>query len=262
MMIISVRQVLSAVGMALALAAGALAQPAAPSAPLPPSFALLSLVGDQFSVIFRRQESGTRLDPNSRRDYPVPTGIFDEMAVSAAEDVVKRLKPVSPVLRFSIRDARLFALQEQLLVDADDSRGVREALAKLLRENAVTRLLLVTKRRDDAKFDVVSGTIGSGKIAGIGFYVDTFTSLQTTQTGEATVGFLGPYAYLNVALVDVASMKVIRSIPAREADMTLPLHATGAMRAWDALTAEGKADALERVLRRAVQNATTAALAD
>jgi hypothetical protein len=44
--------------------------------------------------------------------------------------------------------------------------------------------------------------------------------------------------------------------------MNLPVHATGAVRAWDALTAAAKVEALERVLRRAVARATTAALAD
>ena len=149
-----VRPLLCGAFAALVLAGGAFAQPAAPSPP--PSFAVLSLVGDQFSVVVRRDESGTRLDPNSRRDYPVPTAMFDEMAVGAVESVLKRVKPVSPVMRFSIRDPRLFALQDKLLVDSDESRGLREALAKLLRDNAATRLVLVTKWRDDAQFPVVS----------------------------------------------------------------------------------------------------------
>jgi hypothetical protein len=184
------------------------------------------------------------------------------MAVGAVETVLKRVKPVSPVLRFSIRDPRLFALQDKLLVDSDESRGPREALAKLLRDNAATRLILVTKWRDDAQFKVVEGKIGSGKISGLGFFVDTFTRLHTTETGEGTRGFLGPFAYLRVTLVDVSTMSPIRSVPARESDMTLPLHATGALRAWDALTPEGKVDALERVLGRGVTSATIAALAD
>jgi len=250
------------ISVTLGACAGAFGQPAAPNPAVPPSYALLSLVGDQFSVVFRREESGTRLDSNSRREYALPTAALDEVAGDAAEDVIKRLKPVSPVLRFSIRDPRLFALQEKLLVDSSDSRGLREALAKLLKDNAATRLVLVTKYRDDAQFKLLQTTTGSGKIAGLGFYVDSYMRLRTSDTGEGTSGFLGPFAYLSVTVVDAASMAVIRSVPARESDMELPLNATGAVRAWDALTPEGKVDALERVLRRAVQNATAAALAD
>ena len=262
MRVVSVRHLVCAVAAALTFVAGASAQPAAPSPALPPTFAVLSLVGDQFSVVFRREESGTRLDPNSRRDYPIPTAMLDDMTVGTVESVLKRLKPVSPVLRFSIRDPRLFALQDKLLVDSDESRSLREALAKLLRDNAATRLVLVTKSRDDAQFKVVEGKIGSGKISGLGFFVDTFTRLHTTGTGEGTTGFLGPFAYVSVTVVDAATMSPIRSVPAREGDMQLPLNATGALRAWDALTPEGKVDALERVLRRGVESATAAALAD
>jgi len=262
MKIVAVRKLFCVGGAVLAFVASAFAQPAGPSPALPPSFAVLSLVGDQFSVVFRRDESRTRLDPNSRREYPVATATFDDMAIDAVEEVIKRLKPVSPVLRFSIRDPRLIALQDKLLVDGGDSRGVREALAKLLRDNAATRLVLVTKWRDDAQFKIVEGSMGSGKISGLGFFVDTFTRLHTTRTGEATTGFLGPFAYVNVTVVDAATMSPVRSMHARESDMQLPLNATGAVHAWDALTPEGKVEALERVLRRAVTSATTAALAD
>jgi hypothetical protein len=259
--IVSVRRFLAGIVAALTFGTSAIAQQAAPS-PIPPSFALLSLVGDKFTVVFRREEIGSRLDPNERREFPLDASTLDDIALSAAEDVLKRVKPVSPVLRFSIRDPRLFALQDRLLVDSAESRGMREALAKLLRDNGATRLVLVTKWRDDARFKLIDGTTGTGKISGVGFYVDSSMRLQTTRTGESTFGFLGPYAYLSVAVVDVASMTTIRSVTAREGDMRLPLNATGAVRAWDALTAEGKVEALEGVLRRAVQDATQAALAD
>lgn len=247
---------------AFGLGATALAQPAPPMPPMPPTYALLSLVGDNFTVVFRREQTGSRLDSNDRREYPIATAAIDDIALAAAEAVVKRLKPVSPVLRFSIRDARLFALQDKLLVDSADSHGMREALAALARENGVSRLILVTKYRDDAKFRLLTGTTGVGKISGLGFYVDNLMQIKTTTTGEGTRGFLGPFAYVGVAVVDVASMTPVRTAPGRESDMQLPLNATGAVRAWDALTPDGKVEALERVLRGAVEAATTAALAD
>jgi hypothetical protein len=257
-----VRRFLCSIAAALALGANAFAQQAAPSNPTPPTFALLSLVGDQFSVVVRRQELGSRIDPNDRREYPLGVAMLDDLAMSAAEDVIKKLRPASPVLRFSIRDPRLFALQDKLLVDGTESRQMREALAKLLRDNGATRLVLVTKLRDEAQFKTLHGATGSGKISGLGFYVDPFIRVRLVETGEATEGFLGPYAYISVAVVDVASMAVIRSAQARQADAALPLNGTGAVRAWEALTPEGKVEALERVLRGAVQSATATALAD
>jgi hypothetical protein len=243
--------------LALALQTSALAQPAA--SPIPPSFALLSLVGDQFTVVTRGEESASRLDGNLRRSYAIDAAALDDAALDAAEAVLKRLRPVSPVVRFSIRDPRLFALQDRVL---GDSSGLREALAKLLREQQATRLVLVTKWRDDAKFRIVSGTMGSGKISGLGFYVDPFTRMEEASTGETTFGFLGPYAYVNVTIVDAETMKPLRSAPARESEMRLPLHSQRALGAWDALTPEAKVDALVRVVRHAVETATAQALAE
>lgn len=259
---VTVRRFLCAIAGALAVGANAFAQQASPGSAAPPTFAVLSLVGDQFSVVFRRPETGSRVDTNDRREYPIDVATLDEIAVAAAEGVLRQLKPLSPMLRFSIRDPRLFALQDKLLVDSAESHEMREALAKLLRDNGASRLVLVTKWRDDAQFKLLSSTTGTGKIAGLGFYVDSFMRLHTTNTGEGASGFLGPFAYLSVSVIDVSSMTAIRSARARESDMQLPLNATGAVRAWDALSPAGKVDALERVLHRGVQNAAMVVLAD
>ena len=254
------RRVCCTFALALALAAGAAAQPATP----PPAtvFAVLSLVGDQFTVVSRKDEVGSRLDQNTRRSYPIDTPVLDEYALDAAERTIGRLKPGASVLRFSIRDPRLFELQDKLLVDSNESRGMREALAKLAREHQANRLLIVTKSRDDARFKIYSGSIGTGKISGLGFYLDPTTRMGRLETGEEAFGFLGPYAYVNVALVDAATMALIRSAPVRESVTSLPVHSKGAVVAWDSLTAEQKLNALERNLRSAVETGTTAVLAD
>jgi hypothetical protein len=262
MKFVSVHRFLCALGAVLALGGDAFGQqPAGTSGP-PPTYALLSLVGDQFTVVSRREQTGSRLDQNARRSYPIDGATLDDMAVGAAEGVLKRLKPVSPTVRFSIRDPRLFELQDKLLVDSAESHGMREALAKLLREHQATRLVVVTKWRDDARFQLYEKTTGTGKISGLGFYVEPFERIRRLDTGEEAFGFLGPYAYVKVTLVDVASMASIRSVPAMESQMNVPVHSKGVVLAWDALTPAAKVDALERVLRRAVETATAAAIAD
>ncbi|MGZ8260045.1 MAG: hypothetical protein ACXWUL_05770 [Caldimonas sp.] len=256
-----VRRVVCGLAAVLALGTDAFAQPAAATSS-PPAYAILSLVGDQFTVVIRREETGSRLDQNIRKSVAIDSATLDDMAIDSAAGVLKRLKPVSPVLRFSIRDRRLFDLQDKLFADSADSRGMRDALAKLAREHQATRLVVVTKWRDDARFRTVQGTTGSGKIAGLGFYVDPFERMSMTSSGEGAFGFLGPYAYLNVTVVDVASMAPVRAVQARESEMNLPVHSSGAVNAWETLTPAAKVDALERVLRRAVAAATAAAIAD
>ena len=136
--------------LALAVHASAAAQTTA--APPAVTFAVLSLVGDEFTVVTRKDEVGSRLDQNTRRSYKVDTSILDEYALDAAEKTIAKLKPGASVLRFSIRDPRLFELQDRLLADSGDSRGMREALAKLAREHKANRLVIVTKWRDEASF--------------------------------------------------------------------------------------------------------------
>ncbi len=244
----------------LATPASAFAQTSTP--PPAPTVAVLSLVGDQFTVVTRKDEIGSRLDQNLRRSYAIDSPVLDEYALDAAEKTIGKLKPGTSVLRFSIRDPRLFELQDKLLVDSGDSRGLREALAKLAREHQAERLLIVTKWRDEARFKTHSGVIGSGRISGLGFYLDPTQRMEGRESGEESFGFLAPYAYVSVALVDVGSMAVIRSAPVRESAMSLPVHSKGVVLAWDALTVEQKLSALERNLRRAVESATTSVLAD
>ena len=247
---------------ALVLAMHASAPAQTPAAPPPITFAVLSLVGDQFSVITRKDELGSRLDQNLRRSYPIDSPILDEYALDAAEKTIAKMKPGASVLRFSIRDPRLFELQDKILADSGDSRGMREALARLAREHQASRLVVVTKWRDEASFKAYSGAIGAGKVSGLGFYLDPTTRMGRLESGEEAFGFLAPYAYVSVALVDVASMTVVRSAPVRESQMNLAVHSKGVLLAWDALTAEQKLAALERNLRSAVETGTTAVLAD
>ena len=244
----------------------ALAQASAPAASAaaasPPTYAVLSLIGDEFTVVTRRAESSSRLDPNDKIVVPVPDATFDKVALEAAERVLSRLKPVSPVLRFSIRDARLFALQDRVLVDTPESHGIREALLGLLRESHVEKLVLLTKRRDEARFQLQSTTTGSGKIAGLGFYIDPLMPIYRNDTGAHGNGFLSPYVYIDVALVDVASMRVIRSVPALESTMSTDAGKSDTFRAWDSMTGEQKVQALDRLIRHGVGSALTNALAE
>ncbi len=246
--------------LAIALHATAWAQTASP--PPPMTFAVLSLVGDQFTVVTRRDEVGSRLDQNSRRSYPIDSPVLDEYALDAAEKTIGKLKPGVAVVRFSIRDPRLFELQDKLLSDSGASHGLREALAKLAREHQASRLVIVTKWRDEAQFKTRTHQTGAGRISGLGFYLDPNARMERLESGEETFGFLAPYAYVNVALLDVATMAVIRSAPVRESVMSLPVASKGVVLAWDALTVEQKMTALERNVRSAVETGTTAVLAD
>lgn len=199
---------------------------AATSAPTR-TYAIVSLIGDEFSVVSRRQEVGSRLDPNER------TGL--------------------PVLRALIRDSRLFALQDKLWTETAESHDMRIALRDLLAKAGATDLILVTKQRGTPAFKVMTGQISaSGSISGIGFYIDNVTGMYNSVSKAGGEGFLAPYAYLSVTSIDIASMRVVRTKHGLETSMALAVEKQGATHAWDALSGKEKVEALDYVIRRAV----------
>jgi hypothetical protein len=132
----------------------------------------------------------------------------------------------------------------------------------LLANHGATHLVLVTKRRSAASFRITAGTIGRGFLAGIGFYLDSVTRLHYDQSNQESPGFIAPYAYLSVSLVDAATLRTVKSATAAESAMSLSIDSKVAVQAWDALTAQQKVEALEGVIKSGVTRATAAALAE
>lgn len=258
------RRILFLVGFAMALTAQtASAQTAAASASASAparTYAIVSLIGDQFSVVSRRPDVGTRLDPNERANFPVPDAVFDRIAATAVEKGLNDVRPATPVLKASIRDPRLFALQEKLFTESDESHDMRVALHDLLAKAGATHLVLVTKRRGDARFPVVTGTIGGGgPISGLGFYLDNETTMYNVKSKKEGSGFLAPFTYVMVSLIDLPSMRVLKSKQALESLMWLPAE-KDVDRSWDALSAKEKVDALDLLIRRSVATGMTGML--
>jgi hypothetical protein len=244
------------------IAATGTARAADPPVAPPRTYAVVSLIGDQFSVVSRRPDVGTRLDPNERTSLPVPDAVFDRIAAAAVEKALLDAWPGTPVLRASIRDPRLFALQDKLFAESVESHDMRVALHDLLAKAGATDLILVTKQRGEPAFKVTDGMIaGAGSISGIGFYIDNVTRMYNTEHRMTGEGFLAPYAYLAVSLLDMASMSVVKSKHGLQTTMALPQDKEPAAHAWDAMSAKEKVEALEYVIRKAVATGMSGVLA-
>ena len=234
----------------------ALAQPVAASAPASAparTWAIVSLIGDEFSIVSRRLEVGTRLDPNERTALPVSDPVFDRIAAEEVERLLLGARPGMPVLRALIRDPRLFALQEKLWTESAESHDMRIALRDTLVKAGATDLLLVTKQRGAPSFRITTGTFERpGSISGIGFYIDNETLLYRSSTHIGGEGFLASYAYLAISALDLPSMRLVKTRYALETAPALPAEKSGALHPWDALSGKEKVDALDRVIRRAI----------
>jgi len=238
------------------------AAPAMSSSTSTPTYAVVSLIGDQFGIVTRRSDVGTRLDPNERTNLPVPDAVFDRIAADAVERALLEAKPGTPVLKASIRDPRLFALQDKLLAESAESHDMRIAVHDLLAKAGATQLILVTKQRGEPSFKVSDGLLGGvGWVSGIGFYIDNVTGMYNTEHRMTGEGFLAPYAHVMVSLLDLASMRVVKSKHGFETTMALPQDKKPANHSWDAMSPQEKVDALEYVIKKAVATGMSGILA-
>ena len=222
--------------------------------PAPRVVAVLSLIGDALSLVVRRMTTGSNVDRNEQQTMAIDDPVFDVAAAEAAERAVKEAVPAAERLRVSIRDKRLYALQDGVLEPGNASDGMRLALQSLLLKEKATHLLLVTKRRDDAVFKLAASTTGSGKVSGMGIYIDNSIGLRDTASTVVATGYFACYAYVKATLVEVSTMRSLGASKGTDSVITTSLG-EDAIRAWDALSAKGKADNLVRVADRAVFDA-------
>jgi len=234
--------------------AAAAADPPAPAAKR--SIAVLSLLGDELTMVVRRFATGSQMDTNRRESIPIDDPAFDKAAMDAAEHALEETMPGAERLRFGIRDKALFALQDGLLEPGPASDGMRKGLQGLLAKTGATHLLLITKRRDEFMFKLGDGqSTGYGKVSGVGLFIDNSTELQNMKTGQINRGFFVCYAYVKLTLVDAATLRVIATRNGTDQLMTSATENKGP-NAWDSLSDKDKVRHLIHAIDGAVQAAT------
>jgi len=216
-----------------------------------PTVAVLSLVGDEMTLVTRRMGTGSRLERNERESLPIEDPTFDVAAAVAAERAIKEALPSADRLRMTVRDKRLYELQERVFEPGPASDGMRQALQTLLLDAKATHLMLITKRRDTAQFRLANTHIGDGRIEGIGIFIDNTAVLDDPTTRQTGQGYFACYAYVKATLVDVATMRVLGASNGADSVVTTAIGVS-ATSAWDRLSAAGKVENLIRVADRAV----------
>jgi hypothetical protein len=124
-----------------------------------------------------------------------------------------------------------------------------------LRENGFTHLLAIAKHRGIAKFELVGATVGSGQVQGLGFYVDTELPTKRSDTRESGRGFIAPYAYIRIFLIDLKSLEILGDRTITAATARSAARNESGLAPWDAVTPEEKVSMLEALLRKHVSEA-------
>jgi hypothetical protein len=220
-----------------------------------PRFAVISDVGDTLTVIHQGTSVGSNLDRNDRQKLKVKDSPLDNTALGAARQALLARYTGVPVSLFAVSEADApFFNGERFTPPAD--------LAAELAKDGVTHVVVLTKLRTDTAMKTADGTVlGTGRVEGLGFYIDHDTHMVSARTGRHGDGYIAAFVSVKASLVDLKQAKVLSSEPVRLSDMVLAVGSDGqAKSAWQALSAQQKLQALQALLIEGVGRAVPATL--
>jgi hypothetical protein len=239
----------------LLIAAASLLLASAAHAESPHKYGILSLAGDAISTVTYVTDIGTKINPNDKQVYSLLNNtVFDETAIRAASAAVKQAEPDAAPFLMLTMDAELHQMQNAMFDDPAANQANRDYLKSLWKDKGITHLILVTKYRADAEMKFINQSEGSGKLEGLGFYMDNKVGVVSyREKNHSTQGILMPFAYVKLRLVDADTLAVEREVRQRQSQLvTYAPDADRAVRTWDALTAKQKMDYLNALMQEAV----------
>lgn len=224
-------------------------------------YAVLSIVGDKITLVGYRQPIGSNLDQNDKRILAVSGPVLDNSTLLSVDDAVKRVQPQAVTMLLTSRDPKLFALQDQSLDNPGDAAGSVAAVKTLLQQSQATRLILIAPYRSEARFQLRETLIGTGRVTGLGIYVDRVARISVSGSGAEGTGFIAPYAYFSVSLIDAKTMTTMRRQIVTEGRVIPTAEVQTANVPWDVLNNQKKIEVLEGLVRQGVDRAIPALLA-
>lgn len=215
-------------------------------------YAVMSLIGDGLLIVHRDNATGSNLDRNNRNFAAFKNPALDNMTLLAIDEAMRRRDPAVKPILLGGRDPAILALQMRGLDEGSGLALLLPVIGPMAVKAGATHLVLATKHRDEARIKMADGTAGAGRIEGLGFYLDRNAHVQNRDTGAATQGYIAPFGYFTLSLVDLASGSVLSQEVVREA---FAIANQQAAMAWDAITPEQKAQMIQDLIRREVWRA-------
>ena len=233
---------------------------AATAALAEPRYAVLSLLSDRLTIVTHDLATGSNIDRNRHVTLPLPGNLLDKNMVLDLDDALRANgAKTAPVLLFT-SDPAIFARQAELLDTSGGTAALLDAVRPVLKGVDATHLVLATKYRHDARLQVVDGSVGTGTLEGLGFYIDRTYVPRRVGTIGATPGFLAAFTYFNLALIDLATGRVVREVPVFASESRLGTEGESG-NPWDSMTSRDKVAALARLLRNETPPAVAKLLA-
>jgi len=221
---------------------------ALPAAAQTRQYAVLSLIGDRLMVAqYYPNESAFRSDGSLQAIVQLDDNAFDKTALQATDYALKAIdKSARPVLLVA-KDSSLYDAHAAITRAGQSSAQLLERIDPMLRGSGATHLVLITKLKHEARVQQLKDTmLGSGELEGVGFYVDAGRGAPN-QMGSANNAVLGPFAYLRLELIDLASRKVVKE---EKVVASRAIPNPGSSNPWATLTNAEKIGTLQDIIRR------------
>jgi len=208
---------------------------------------VMSVLGREVQVVISAPTVGTRVDRNAKDTLNVGNS-FENFVLRTTADAARReglgealllARPANGSMPWQ-RDGQAVLVTQALL---DAARAAK-----------LSHLVLIQPVRAEAKLQMLRSVTGAGQLEGLGFYVDTSLEVQREDTGQQSTGFLAPYAYFDMYLVEVATLDLKAEHRAR-ASIAIADPERQGNDPWQALSSQRKVEALQQLTQEEIATA-------
>ncbi len=217
--------------------------------------AVVSAMADTLTLVLHRPQVGSHLDRNTHEVLDIPDGSLDAHANQVAQQAARKALAAAPPTNQPTAAAAAATVvvvpfndkQAGVSWFADGRFSPPASWAERLQQSGASHLLLMRRHRSEASLKLAAASTGSGHLEGFGFYIDKEFKVRRHDTRELGVGFLAPYAYFQVQLVDLASGQTVSEKTVHASSTVSSARNENGLDAWGALSAEQKVRALQRM---------------
>lgn len=210
-------------------------------------YAVISLIGDRMQIAYAKSVPGQPVDSIERRYVPLEDSRIDRYTLLAANDTLKKLsKGPDPVL--------LQAFERSYFDTSAGTGALIEWIRQLVKDAKpkVTHAILITKLEYEGVPALQKPFVGGNLLEGVGFFLGREAPPEGADPSSAGPGFLVPYAYFKLTLVELATGKVVREEKGMASSM-LSATGTDTGNPWDTLNGGQKLQTLIDLVKRELE---------
>lgn len=206
-------------------------------------YVALSLVSDQLVWVGAPAGvTGTHLVHGEARPVSMRNAAFDHTVLEVLAGEVPRLDARARLSFLASSAPEAYAAQQDWF--SAGRLALPAPLQAAVVQEGASRLLLLTKARGDAHVADGHDSRGMGKLSGLGFYTDDNQPMVDAGSGDQSTGFVAPYVYVTLSLVDLQTFAVLRQ------------SGVQAAKPYRQMSPQGLLDALQGLLVDNVRRAT------